>query len=154
MAVQWYYSVLWKTKCRKQGAEGLAAQQLTSAAQLVLTEVAGNILSRTCFNRETWRSVPTLGRFRCCSRSLCVKKFKQGDVELSSNDGLPLLFSSCSEESTCNTVSAFPLCVALAASRQRVCVKSRHWYRARATVSGKGYTAANIWRLEAYLLFF
>lgn len=154
MAVQWYYGVLWKTKCRKQGAEGLAAQQLTSAAQLVLTEVAGNVLSRACFNRETWRSVPTLGRFRCCSRSLCVKKFKQGDVELSSNDGLPLLFSSCSEESICNTVSAFPPCVALAASRQKVCVKSRDWYRARATVSGKGYTAANIWRLEAYLLFF
>lgn len=128
--------VVSKAKSRKQGAEGLGAQQLTSAAQLVLTVVTGNILSRVCFNRETWSSVPTLGSFMCCSRSLCAKKFKRGDVGISSNDGLPLMFSSFSEESSCYTASAFPPRVALAASRQRVCVKSRVWYRTRATVSG------------------
>lgn len=123
-----------KAKSRKQGAEGLGAQQLTRAAQLVLTVVTGNILSRVCFNRETWTSIPALGSFKCCSRSLCTKKFKRGDVALSSNDGLPLMFSSFSEESSCYTASAFPPCVSLAASRQRL--KSRDWYRARATVSG------------------
>lgn len=43
MAVQRHRCILSKAKFRKQGAEELGAQQLTSAAQLVLTAVTGNI---------------------------------------------------------------------------------------------------------------